>query len=358
MAIFIVLSLSVLYFQHLIFKNSASLYVGTVRNQALYGEFSQVKLSLTQSLLTFKGVNASFHDSNQVFRYGDESFFKIKLNSYYDILETKKMATYFFYYDGFYGILFSIVMNVLSFFILYVYFRRSKDSIDLEIKLQRRDENIKTLNWISRQVSHDLASPIAAMNNLAYTLNLNADQKSLFNSISKRINDISADISKIPSIDQKMECLEEVKIFDLANKLIPDLINEKNIEYRSLYKIQFIINQLADVVVSIETKDFLRVLSNLLNNAVEASKANDSIVISIDCDKAYLNLSIKDNGKGIPKDILDKLNIESFNYGKRGSGLGIFGARQVLNKVGGKLYITSEFGKGTTVNLTIPVWQD
>lgn len=356
-AIFTVVTISVLYFQHIIFKNSASHYIGTVRNQALYGEFSQVKLSLTQSLLTFKGVKATFHDSNQVFQYGEESFFKIKLYSYYDVLEAKKMATYYFYYDGFYGILFSILMNILSFFILYIYFRRSKESIDLEIILQRREENINTLNWISKQVSHDLASPLAAMNNLAYTLNLNADQKSLFHSISKRISDISADISKISAVNKKLEHIEEVKVSELVNNLIPDLINEKNIEYNGLFKIRFIKKQFADVIVPIDTHELLRALSNLLNNAIEASKSGDAIVICIGSDDTYLNLSIEDTGKGIPKNILEKLNIESFNYGKKGSGLGIFGARQALNKVGGKLHIVSELGKGTTVTLSIPIQQ-
>jgi hypothetical protein len=65
---------------------------------------------------------------------------------------------------------------------------------------------------------------------------------------------------------------------------------------------------------------------------------------------------VEDNGHGIPKKILDKLNSIGGSYGKvGGAGPGLKHARETLVKVGGTLNLTSTVGIGTRVTLRLPV---
>ena len=72
-------------------------------------------------------------------------------------------------------------------------------------------------------------------------------------------------------------------------------------------------------------------------------------------DKDGILIQTRDNGKGIPPDILTKLGNRGETHGKAGgSGLGLYHARTTVESWGGRLRIESEVGKGTTVLVTLP----
>ena len=69
-------------------------------------------------------------------------------------------------------------------------------------------------------------------------------------------------------------------------------------------------------------------------------------------------ISIKDDGKGTPRNILEKLGQQRVTQGKdgslSGSGLGVYHARKNIDRFGGQFQISSEEGLGTEVNLILP----
>ncbi len=98
-----------------------------------------------------------------------------------------------------------------------------------------------------------------------------------------------------------------------------------------------------------------RVITNIINNAVEAMSAQGGIVtLSLKKSDAQTVIEIADNGAGIPKETLDALFARGFTTKKTGSGLGLFHAKETLTQLGGGIDMTSEVGKGTTVSLLLP----
>ena len=68
-----------------------------------------------------------------------------------------------------------------------------------------------------------------------------------------------------------------------------------------------------------------------------------------------MEITVKDNGKGIPIDLLGKLGTRGETHGKEdGSGLGLFHARTSCEAWGGNLSIKSQLGVGTTVSISLP----
>jgi hypothetical protein len=109
------------------------------------------------------------------------------------------------------------------------------------------------------------------------------------------------------------------------------------------------------VFVNINSSLFKRILINLINNAIEAKPKSNAIHIKLGCTDSSVQISINDDGKGIPKNILSKLGKEEVTHGKDdGHGIGLYHATQTVTSWGGKLKILSEDGHGTTISIILP----
>jgi signal transduction histidine kinase len=91
-----------------------------------------------------------------------------------------------------------------------------------------------------------------------------------------------------------------------------------------------------------------RVLQESLTN-VHRHSGCSAITIHFEVSSEQLNLSVKDNGRGIPQD-----RIRRFSEHGTGFGVGIVGMRERLHEIGGQLKITSD-GSGTTLVATVPL---
>lgn len=103
------------------------------------------------------------------------------------------------------------------------------------------------------------------------------------------------------------------------------------------------------------------VLQNLLDNAVKYTPEHGKIEINIETISKFLKVTVQDNGVGIPKNDQAKLFSKFFRAANvmrmqtEGSGLGLFIARNIIKRHGGKVTIISQEGKGTKVSFTLPI---
>jgi len=100
-----------------------------------------------------------------------------------------------------------------------------------------------------------------------------------------------------------------------------------------------------------------QVFMNLLVNAAHAIEKEGEITIRTWNGDGHVNISISDNGEGIPEDKIDKI-FEPFYTTKpvgKGTGLGLSITYDIIKNHDGVLSVNSEAGKGTTFNIKIPV---
>ena len=114
----------------------------------------------------------------------------------------------------------------------------------------------------------------------------------------------------------------------------------------------------ADRLVAVIDHDrMIRVLQNLLTNAIEAIGANKNgrIMLSARADSAACELTVRDNGPGIPKVIWSTLFQPFVSHGKPGgTGLGLAIAKGIVEAHGGGITFTSRCGVGTTFRIRLP----
>lgn len=97
-----------------------------------------------------------------------------------------------------------------------------------------------------------------------------------------------------------------------------------------------------------------QVLLNLLTNAREAMPRGGRIDLGARPVPGGLEITITDTGIGIPPELLSRVQEPFFTTKERGSGLGLAICRSVVWSMGGKLYLESEPGRGTSVRVFLP----
>jgi PAS domain S-box-containing protein len=120
-------------------------------------------------------------------------------------------------------------------------------------------------------------------------------------------------------------------------------------------------NQIHDKFIVYADKAMLStVCRNLLSNALKFSHPGGEIIISASPKPEELVISVSDKGVGIPKEGIEKLFILSENYStpgtnkEKGTGLGLILCKDFVEKNGGKIWVESEEGKGSTFYFTLP----
>ena len=133
-------------------------------------------------------------------------------------------------------------------------------------------------------------------------------------------------------------------------------------------KVEFISNEGNDIFVQADKTRIGQVISNLLNNAInfmQQGKCQENIKISIslkqrtddDVDnKKEVVVTIKDKGIGIAPEIMPRLFTKFATKSKRGTGLGLFISKSIVEAHGGRIWAeNNKDGKGATFSFTLPI---
>ena len=111
--------------------------------------------------------------------------------------------------------------------------------------------------------------------------------------------------------------------------------------------------------MKIDAEQLRRVLVNIIENAIKYNDKNTALVtIDLITSADEVKLCLGDNGPGVPKDKLGEVfnefyrGDESRNTKKKGSGLGLYIARTIINQAGGTISARNE--QGLKITLTLP----
>ena len=143
---------------------------------------------------------------------------------------------------------------------------------------------------------------------------------------------------------------------ELIFVVLDNIVAEKRYEYyQTNININFHCSDCSyNCFSTINLTSFKRVLSNLINNSIEAVDSNGSISISLTCDTTHVEITIEDNGCGIPPDVLPKVTEQGFSFNKKnGAGFGLSYTKQYLEQINAKMLIHSKEKIGTKIIISL-----
>jgi signal transduction histidine kinase len=147
--------------------------------------------------------------------------------------------------------------------------------------------------------------------------------------------------------------------FKIVNieRLVQDAISM--VRYSSRHQLEYKIDPNVAFIKGDQTK-LRQVVQNLVSNAVKYSPRGGKVTINVDdLSPDQLIVSVSDQGMGIPQDQIWKLfqKFSRVDTGEakdiKGAGLGLWICREVVEAHGGKIWVESEAGKGTTMKFTL-----
>src|SRR5207244_4111306 len=98
-----------------------------------------------------------------------------------------------------------------------------------------------------------------------------------------------------------------------------------------------------------------QVVVNLVRNAAQASAPTGEVAVIVDQRDGQALVQVRDQGSGMPPEVLARLGEPFFTTKERGSGLGLGISRRVVDEHGGRLEVQSQPGQGTSVTVLLPV---
>jgi two-component sensor histidine kinase len=222
----------------------------------------------------------------------------------------------------------------------------------------------------SKQVSHDIKSPLSALNMILGQIGqLPEAQRLIIRNSVNRINDIANQLLEKgkPQQNQAEQLKQQASpvsknnlTTELLAPIIDTIVSEKRMQFRDKQNIHIesALTQSYGLFANINVTEFGRTLSNLITNAVEALPNDKGLVkVLVAKQDSQILIRIEDNGKGIPESILNQLGQIGVTHGKigteSGSGLGIYHAKKTIESFGGLFKINSIEGQGTKIDLIL-----
>ena len=242
---------------------------------------------------------------------------------------------------------------------LVVEYNRMLDELSVSAEKLASNERAAAWREMAQQVAHEIKNPLTPMKlsiqHLVKAWDAMAPDreirlKRLADALIEQIDSMSVIASEF-SYFAKMP-VPRIEKLDLDEFIHTSLGMYKNV---AGIDIQFLPTD-AKKWIFADHKQLVRVLSNLINNAIQAleNRSNGKILLKTETIPEYHVLEVSDNGKGIPVTETDKIFQPNFTTRSGGTGLGLAIVREIIVASGGQISFHSVPDTGTTFRIMFP----
>lgn len=211
-------------------------------------------------------------------------------------------------------------------------------------------ERLATIGTMASRIAHDLKNPLTIMHTYAEMLTPEI-------------------LAKLDSKDKEKWLRMQNSIFDM-DRIIEDVldfartteIKKKSSHFLNILKLAMnhvkysygVTVNLPDenIKLKCDARKIEGVLSNLINNAVQAVDGHGEVNITTSVDSEFLTVKISDSGPGIPEENLERIFEPMFTTKSTGTGLGLLICKSIIEQHDGTISVSN---KPTTFTITLPL---
>ena len=217
-----------------------------------------------------------------------------------------------------------------------------------------KSERLAAIGEIAAMVGHDLRNPLTSIAGATYYLKTKLEQKmdktakDMVELIEKDIKYSDKIISDLLRYSREIHLeLTETTPKSITKHALTSIKVPKNIR----------ISNLTDnkPKIKIDAQKMNRVLVNITKNAIDAMPKGGKLTITSKKTNGKLEITFTDTGRGMQKDIFEKIWTPLFTTKAKGMGLGLPICKRIVEAHGGDISVESIVGKGTTFTVTIPI---
>jgi signal transduction histidine kinase len=226
------------------------------------------------------------------------------------------------------------------------------------LDLNREMESLvieRTMKEMALGIAHGIRNPLCVIGGLSHRLIKKSDDA---HATREQAEAIAEQAKHIEEMVKRFETLAQRKTTFFAqedvNLLVRSTLDLLRPEFTAK-KINLVTELYSGPLMGRLDKQLLRVaLSHLLRNAVEATQSGGTVLVRTAIDKDHVILLIKDTGRGMAPEVVDKVFIPFYTTKIGGTGLGMVFVRQIVDEHRGTISLVSKPGKGTAVTIKLP----
>jgi signal transduction histidine kinase len=212
---------------------------------------------------------------------------------------------------------------------------------------------LRRLQGVGAKVAHELKNPLASIKGLCQLVARSPESERT----QERLAVVSSEIARMETI-----LAEYLSFSRPLEDLKPEMLDLSALA-RDVLEIVAGRAETAGVSLEIEapptqvkgdTRRLKEALINLVSNAVEATPSGGRVVVRVRNDSNGITLEVRDTGRGIPPEDMERLGQSFFTTRPNGTGLGVVLAQSVITQHGGTLDYKSTVGQGTSATITLP----
>ena len=229
-----------------------------------------------------------------------------------------------------------------------------------EQEMIQQQEKLALIGQMGNGIVHETKNYLASIKGYCDLITLKSEDVTIKNYISKIetiANDMNTLVSKYLELSKPSEAILDIlSVNELIESVLyiiksPSFLDNTQLEL-DLCK--------DDMEILADDNLIRHVIINLAKNAVEAmtSVENPLLIISTRVKGHFMEISVKDNGCGIPKENNKKLGTPFFTTKKYGTGLGLANCFKIISESNGQINVESKLGEGTTFYIELPIFED
>ncbi|MGQ9545073.1 MAG: PAS domain S-box protein [Candidatus Bathycorpusculaceae bacterium] len=215
-------------------------------------------------------------------------------------------------------------------------------------------ERLAAIGQVAAMVGHDLRNPLTGIKGAVYYLKNKLGQL-MDENVREMLKLIEENVQYADKIiSDLMEYSREIKLE--FTETTPKAITAETLSTVEVpEKIQVVDLTQDSPKMMVDLEKMKRVFSNIIKNAIDAMPDGGKLTITAKESDGTIEISFSDTGKGIPKEVMEKIWTPFFTTKSRGMGLGLPICKGFVEAHGGKIEVESKVGEGTTFTVTIPL---
>jgi len=326
----------------------------TKRSTILTGE-NAVRTASTQETNVYRGTNI-FHGTNQTPRLTSEMLSQLiksarKSSSIEDNPADEVLTD-------------QLIQRVAMLWLLtlccygtQVLLERQRRALMEAAEFAAREGQLHSAGRLAAEFAHQIKNPLAIINNAAYSLHRSLGQAK--SSATQQLEIIQEEVARADKVitqimnyaqlsEGRVEKLRVVEVIEAAcDQVFPSAVPSA-IKLKKRFNGPF-------PSLLMQRGHLMEILVNLLKNAREALGTRGNVQVTASCDRnEVVEISVADDGPGIPPDKVERIFEAYFTTKEKGTGLGLAIVKHNVELYGGTMRLESVLGKGAKFTVLLP----
>lgn len=235
-------------------------------------------------------------------------------------------------------------------------FNRMAAHLDQATSRLAQTERVAAWRQVARRFAHELKNPLQPILVSLYRIEQKLGKTEAWDDVRESLQAASGEVKHLTLLAERFSALAKLP----EPRLEPVDLNVLIRSVADLYKenltpFEFTLDLAeSETVLEVDEAYLREALHNLLQNAAEACREGDRIVLKMKVRKDWVEISVRDFGAGMDPATLASARLPYFTTRQKGTGLGLAIVEKSISELGGQLQVESGQNAGTTVTIMLP----